>query len=238
LPNVAFNEAGNYSVIVSNAAGVVVSAPASLVVMDLANLTPYTPAGWSDGIVAAIVPGSTVDAAVIHDNQDIYVSWAILNGATNGDINVRFYTQLYLDGTLNQTWNTDGLLADFYTYVTNYNLGKLSQGTHTLRIDTDTTRVVNESNENDNSYTKTLTITSTNSNPVFRLLSPSYGPNGAFRFTFQGINGLNFEIQTSSNLVNWSVLAIISDTNANGALPVIDPSTSSNHRYYRARLRN
>jgi hypothetical protein len=235
LPNVAFNQAGNYSVVVSNTAGVVISAQAALVIHDLPNLTPYKPTGWSDRIVAATVPDSTVDATTIHTDQDVYISWAVLNGATNGDITIRFYTQLYLDGTLNYNWYTDGLLADFYTYVTNYSLGKLGEGSHTLRLDTDTTGVVTESNENDNSYTKTISVTSTNTTPGFHLVSPAYNRNGTFQFTLVGSPGLNYEIQISSNLINWSVLTTLS--NVNGTLPVVDPSANSKYRYYRARQR-
>jgi len=48
-----------------------------------------------------------------------------------------------------------------YRFVSDYNLGTLSVGTHTLTIRTDTAGVVAESNESDNEYTKTITISGT-----------------------------------------------------------------------------
>jgi hypothetical protein len=62
----------------------------------------------------------------------------------------RSVTSLSMDGFLIQTWYSAGLNADFYTYVTGFDIGRLTTGP-TLRIDTDTTDVVPESNKNDNS---------------------------------------------------------------------------------------
>jgi len=38
----------------------------------------------------------------------------------------------------------------YYAYVQDYNVGSLSTGSHTLRIVTDATGVISESNEGDN----------------------------------------------------------------------------------------
>jgi len=46
----------------------------------------------------------------------------------------------------------------YYTYVTGYGLGTLSAGTHTIKIYTDYTNAVTESNKSDNIYTKTITV--------------------------------------------------------------------------------
>jgi hypothetical protein len=238
LNNLAFSQAGNYDVVVSNAAGVVISAPAALVVADLPNLVPFQPAGWSDKIVAATTSGSTTDASIIYNYQDVYVSWAVLNSATNGSITVRFFTQLFLDGILNQTWHTDGLDPNFYTFVTNYDIGKLTAGTHTLSIVTDTTGAVDESNKNDNQYIKTLIVSSTNSAPP-SLSSPSFGSSGQFQFTLMGIPSRSYQILASTNLTDWSVLATLVSSNGTGLLPYSDPSaTNFNRRFYRGQLLN
>ncbi|MGA2177903.1 MAG: Calx-beta domain-containing protein, partial [Verrucomicrobiota bacterium] len=71
----------------------------------------------------------------------------------------RFYTALYVDGVLNNSWYTDPPLnANYYTTVTGYSVGSLSAGTHTLEIITDSTGAISESNESDNTYTKTITV--------------------------------------------------------------------------------
>jgi hypothetical protein len=236
LNNLAFGQAGNYSVVVSNAAGVVIAGPAALAVSGLPNLVPYQPAGWSDKIVAATLTGSTNDATQINSDQDIYISWAVLNSATNADIAVRFYTQLYVDGTLNDTWNTDGLKSRFYTYVTDYDVGKLPVGTHTLRLDTDTTGVVSESNENDNSYTKTIVVSSTNNAPP-QLVSDFGVTGGQFHLTLMGIPLRTYEIQASTNLTDWSVLATLVNSNTSGLLQYSDPlPAKNNRRFYRSHL--
>src|SRR5262249_19553642 len=151
LNSVATSQAGSYTVVVTNSAGSVTSAPAVLTVTQLPNLTPSKLTGWSDTLVLATnSTGIPQDAGIIYSNQDVYVSWGFLNPNTNGAISVRFYYQLYLDGVANHAWYSDGLSNGFIAYVSNYNIGKLALGAHTLRIDADSTSVVPESNEADN----------------------------------------------------------------------------------------
>jgi hypothetical protein len=234
--NVTLGQAGSYTVIVTNSSGSVTSAPALLTVAQMPNLAPYKPAGWSDKIVAATNTSSTVDAGIIYRHQDVYVSWAVVNTATNGNITSRFYSAFYLDGVVKHNWYTDGLNAGYYTYVTNFDVGKLAMGLHTLRLDTDTTGVVAESNENDNSYTKTIIVSSTNDVPP-QLGSSSRTRNGPFQFTLTGIPLRSYEIQASTNLTNWQVLATLVNSNGNGALQYTDPgATNLARRFYRSRL--
>jgi hypothetical protein len=240
LNNVTFGQAGSYSVVVTNSSGSVTSAPAMLAVTQLPNLTPYKPAAWSDKIVAATNSTATSttaqDAGVIYSGQDIYVSWSVINNATNGNVLQRFYTYLYLDGVLNNSWFTDGLNAGFYSYVANYDLGKLASGAHTLRIDTDATGVVPESNKNDNSYTRSIMVSTTNNlRPL--LSSPFRSGNGSFQFTLSGIPLRSYQIQASTNLTNWSVLTTLVNSNGNGVLQYSDPTaTNFRRRFYRSQL--
>jgi len=240
LDNLTFSQAGNYSVVVSNAVGVVTSAPAALTVAQLPNLTPYQPAGWSDKIVAATNATSTLDAGVIFNNEDLYVSWAVLNNSSNGNITVRFYTELFLDGVLSQTWFSDGLKAGYYAFVTGFDLGPLAPGPHTLALTTDATGAVVESDKSDNSYTKTITVMSTNQPPQNQppqVASPALSARGRFQFTLSGIFSRQYQIQVSTDLTNWSALTTLTDTNANGVLVYSDPSPASlNRRFYRVLL--
>ena len=230
LSHIAFGQAGSYSVMVTNTAGAVISGPAVLTVNDLPNLVGFKPAGWSDKVVAATSPG-TNDATVIYSSDEVYISWAVLNASTNGNIAGRFYSQLYLDGLLKQTWFNDGLKADFYAFVLNYDVGKLSAGTHTLRLDSDTTSVVAESNENDNSYTKSITVVSTNNAPP-RLGAPFLSADGHFQFTLTGTPQSRYELQASIDLTNWSTLATL--VNSNGLFQYSDPTaTNFGRRFYR-----
>jgi hypothetical protein len=57
--------------------------------------------------------------------------------------------------------------------------------------------------------------------------------NGHFEFTLQSTQALRFEIQASTNLVNWTNLTTL--TNVTGTIPFIDTSTNFKQRFYRAR---
>jgi CARDB len=71
----------------------------------------------------------------------------------------RFFSELYVDGSLKTSWFTDPPLnPNFYTYVEDFSIGSLPVGIHTLRIKTDSTNVIAESNETDNEYTKTIAV--------------------------------------------------------------------------------
>jgi hypothetical protein len=70
-----------------------------------------------------------------------------------------FDTDLYLDGTKIKSWHVDSPHdLTSYSSFKDYSIGKLSAGTHTLRIVTDSTHAINESNESDNEYTKTISV--------------------------------------------------------------------------------
>ena len=122
------------------------------------NLTPYQPTGWSDRIVVSKGTGTHSDSSGLTSTDTLYVDWAVLNNGSAA-AGVLFKSELYVDGALRATWNTNPPLnPNFYTSVDDYSLGALSAGTHTLRIKTDATSVISESNEGDNEYSKTITI--------------------------------------------------------------------------------
>ena len=237
LNNTSFSQAGSYTVLVANQAGSVTSSPpAMLTVAQLPNLTPYKPATWSDKIVTATNSSGTLDAGIIYSHQDVYVSWAVVNNSSNGNISQTFYTKLFLDGVLSGNWYTPGLNAGFYAPVNGFDVGKLPVGSHSLRIDTDTTGVVPESNKNDNSYTKTIIVSSTNNTPP-QLSSPYRSPSGPFQLTLNGIPLRSYELQASTNLTNWSVLSTVTVSNGNGVLFYSDPTaTNFSRRFYRGCL--
>ncbi|MDQ6892340.1 MAG: hypothetical protein M3167_06635 [Acidobacteriota bacterium] len=128
----------------------------------LPNLTPYQPTNWSDKIVVARTTGGTTDTALTSADT-LHVSWAIINNGTAAT-SARFFTELYVDGILRSNWYSDPpLLApdtqfSYYVYVTDFSIGSLPAGTHTLRIKADSTNAIPETNESDNEYTKTITI--------------------------------------------------------------------------------
>ena len=122
------------------------------------NLLPYQPSGWSDKIVVSRTTGTTTDSASPTTADTLYVDWAVANVgnavATNG-----FYTELYVDGALSHSWfSSPPLNSNFYISVQDYAIGSLSIGTHTIKIVTDATGTVTESDETDNEYTKIINV--------------------------------------------------------------------------------
>jgi len=140
------------------------------------NLTPYAPSGWSDKIVVSRTKGNTTDSTGLTIGDSLYVDWAVLNNG-NAAATSLFYTELYLDGVLKQTWSTPPPLnANYYAPVFDYPIGSLSAGTHTLRIKTDSTGAISESNESDNEYSKTISVGNT-SLPDLVITSISLSPS-------------------------------------------------------------
>ena len=137
------------------------------------NLTPFQPTGWADKIVVSNVTGTSSDSLTLTSADTLYVDWAVIN---NGQVatTVTFYTQLYVDDILRNTWfSAPPLNPNFYTYVVDYSIGMLGVGTHTVKIITDSTGVIGEANENDNQYIKTITVVAPAS-----VATPLISPNG------------------------------------------------------------
>ncbi len=132
----------------------------------LPNLTSYTPTGWSAPIVVSTATGTSTDTT-LPAGQALYVDWAVIN---NGPVSVpsSFNIQLYVDNVL-KTWWTPlaGLQSGWYSYDTDYAIGSLTAGTHTVKIVADSTGAISESNESDNVYTKTIQVVA--STPEIRI---------------------------------------------------------------------
>ena len=120
------------------------------------NLRPYQPDGWSDEIVTSTTPGTSTDANIIYDTDTIYIDWAVLNDSS---VNAgTFNTSLYVDGLLTMTWYHTSLPGYYYSSVTDYSIGELSSGSHTISIVTDSGGSISESSEGDNQYAKIITV--------------------------------------------------------------------------------
>jgi photosystem II stability/assembly factor-like uncharacterized protein len=124
----------------------------------LPNLTPYQPNGWSDKIVVAKAPGGTTDSPSLKSSDPLYVNWSVANSGTAAT-GVRFFTNLYIDGSLRQSWFDDPPRdPGYYSYVKDFSIGSLPNGSHTIQIVADVTNTVIEENESDNQYTKTIVV--------------------------------------------------------------------------------
>src|SRR5262249_33538698 len=137
------------------------------------DLAPYTPSGWSGPLVLTTRQGDTTTASTITTGDSVYVNWAFLNqGSTAAQ--GPFGVELLLDGTPVQTWSrTVPLDPDHYVWLTDYSLGRLPAGQHTITVVADYLNQVAESDETNNTATYTFTVTQ----PALPDLAP-YTPAG------------------------------------------------------------
>ena len=102
--------------------------------------------------------GTTTDSSPLYTTDTLYVDCAMAN-LGNAATAATFYTYLYVDGVLKRTGTrTTPLAANTYASFTDYSIGSLSAGTHTIKFVADPTGTIAESNESDNAYTRTITV--------------------------------------------------------------------------------
>ncbi|MCP5538109.1 MAG: leucine-rich repeat protein [Akkermansiaceae bacterium] len=114
---------------------------------------------WTNGhFIVSKSEGTSENTQNFTTQDTVYLDWAIYN---NSSVNIptTFYTDLYVDDVLVHTWETTGLSSRFWTFRYDYSLGSFSAGEHILKIKTDSTSVIPETNENDNEFTKAITVT-------------------------------------------------------------------------------
>ena len=120
----------------------------------LANLTSYTPPGWSGPIVPSSVTGTTT-TGTLYAGQPTYIDWAIQNNGAANTSNT-FYIDYYLDGSYVGGDTKFGLNAGTGYTRTDWSYTVPTSGNHTLKMIIDPTSAVSESNEGDNVYQQTF----------------------------------------------------------------------------------
>ena len=130
----------------------------SIVSNSLINLTPFQPNGWDNKIIISKVTGTRTDASTIYSNENIYVDFAVINNGSSATSST-FYTALLIDGIEKTRWSSaPPLNPNYYLYVDDYDVGKLSTGSHTFEIVADVTNIIIESNEADNTFSRSKSI--------------------------------------------------------------------------------
>ncbi len=122
------------------------------------NVTPYQPAGWDKKMVLSTSAGNTTTSATFHDNQPVYLDWAVINNGSCSTVKGS-KAKIYLDDEVISTQNIAALVAGGSVYGLDVELGMLQAGEHTIRIVADADGELIETNENDNEYTVSITVT-------------------------------------------------------------------------------
>lgn len=123
-----------------------------------ANLFPYWPDEWSGTLVVSTQPGDHVDAALIREDHEILLDWAMANEIGTSNVARQFSVVLLIDGVVARSWPYFILEAGFVTSLSDQNLGSLPAGDHLLELLVDAEGQIDESDENDNRYTKRITV--------------------------------------------------------------------------------
>ena len=173
------------------------------------NLKPYQPSGWSDKIVVSNATGTTTDKSSFTTTDMLYVDWAVINDSSV-NISNHFYVSLYVDGGFKASWYVDSLAAGYYTYNTDYSIGTLGAGSHTLKILADVNQEVTESDEADNAYSKTITVSVDNPNTSLPNLTPYKPKDWSDALVVSNAKGSRIDTSSiTSNdylYINWAVL--------------------------------
>ena len=124
----------------------------------LPNLRPVRPDGWSDSLVVSNRQETHTDTLRLMAYDWLFVDFAVINSGAAA-VAAPFRIELFLDGRLRETFDVAPPLdPQVYRFREDYPLGRLSSGTHTLRVVVDGGESVPESDESDNQYTKTLFV--------------------------------------------------------------------------------
>ena len=125
----------------------------------LPDLAPYTPTGWTGPLVVSTLSGSYTTATTISPTNTVYIDWAFVNRG-NVAVDTPYQVELLLDGTEVTTWSGPVPLdPSYYTYITDYSLGQLAAGTHTVTVVADYLDQVTESDKTNNTETCAFTVT-------------------------------------------------------------------------------
>jgi hypothetical protein len=121
------------------------------------NLTPYRPSGWDNAIVVSKTSGTHTDDRILQTDA-VFVDWAVINNGQEATTQ-KFYAALYVDNVLKTTWQTDPPLnSGSWAGIDDYFIGTFAPGTHTVRIEADSTAAISETDETDNAYTRTFVV--------------------------------------------------------------------------------
>ena len=152
----------------------------------LPNLRPYQPGDWSDRIVVSNVKDTHSDSLLLRDTDDLFVDFAVAN-AGSASVTKSFRVELFVDGRRSyagivENSSAEPLMANYRVSWSDIWIGRLSAGTHTLKIVADAEDAVSESNESDNEYSRTITVRQGSASGCFPLTT-GVVPRGAGTIT-------------------------------------------------------
>ena len=262
LSNVQTNQAGAYTLAVWNSVGAVTSSPSAVLTVAtvwidlvslsanrLARLRLYGEAGtayeiqvstnlatWTAVGAATLLPGTNWFTNAAPVGKTVFYRMRLLTPAAPLIITQPVSQTNEIGATAVFTVTASGYPFPAYQWL--FNEADWASGTNaTLALPNVQTNqagsyrvIVTNSYGSVTSQVAVLTVVP----PPPRILAGSLvRTNGQFKFTLQSQPGSRFVIQASTNLVNWTNLATV--TNVLGTIPFTDTATNFKWRFYRAR---
>ncbi len=120
------------------------------------NITPYQPAGWSDGIVVSAVSGTTTGSA-IYAGDIAYIDYAYINQG-GASVQGRVYSEFYVNGSRVRRSYYDNQPTNVWVAAYDFEHTFPAAGTYTLELACDADNDVAESDEDDNRYATGATV--------------------------------------------------------------------------------
>ena len=138
------------------------------------DLTFFKDNNWDDNIIVSNQTGTNTSSSQITTNDTIYLDWVMTNQG-EAHISTPIKSRILLDGVeLAITSSDTPLLVNQTRLTEDYNIGSLSAGTHTIKIELDYSNEIEESNETNNSYSRTFTVVDATPPTTNLLDSPIY----------------------------------------------------------------
>ncbi len=154
----------------------------------LPNLGFTTPQGANDRLIVSNTPGSNVDAPTYYATDELYLDFSVKNDG-DGIVTKDSTTAIFVDGVLKGSLTLPAGLANGGKVDTNdYDIGMLSVGQHTIRIQADNGMVVDETSENDNSVSRTIVVTLPGPPTIISPSTANGQVNALFFYAIQATN--------------------------------------------------
>ncbi len=182
---------------------------------------PYKPySTWSDKIVVSKTTGTSTDSSPFYTTDTLYVDYAY-EETNDKTVTTAFYVELYVDGVKKDTKYQSSLSSGYYGSKTDFSIGKLSAGTHTIKMKVDSTNAVAETNESDNEYSRTITVISSKTlssvSITSGLSSIAGGSYSDYKATAYFSDGTSADVTSSATWIENSSYAYF-DTSVKGRL--------------------
>ena len=138
------------------------------------DLEPFKRSGWGDKLIVTKNQGQQYTDTSFTPNDELYISYSYLNCGTSTIPYSTIQSKIYVDNNETITRTYQGTIEPNYgAYANDKSIGKLSDGTHTIKMVVDSTNAIAETNESNNEYSVTVNVGTATVHPTSVSLNKS-----------------------------------------------------------------